>query len=403
MFPKTLLSTVLLALAVSASPVRPRDALTKLSLARHMDLNGGQSLLEHDLARARHLVARLLGLETDEPLTNTGVTYTASVGVGLPPTTYELLVDTGSSNTWVGADKNKPYHQTSTSTPTPNKVSVTYGSGSFSGDEYVDTVTIGDLVISQSIGAAVNSTGFGAGIDGIIGIGPVDLTKGTLSPATDVTVPTVTDSAYSQGKIYQNQIGISFEPITNAPDQNGEITWGGVDPDKYTGEITWAPITSTSPASQYWGIDQSITYGDSATILDVTAGIVDTGTTLILLATDGFQKYQAATGGVVDPATTLLKITPAQYGDLKPLNFQVNGNTFTLTPNAQIWPRSLNSAIGGDPSSIYLVVADLQTRSGAGLDFINGYTFLERFYSVYDTANQRVGLATTPFTEATSN
>lgn len=37
------------------------------------------------------------------------------------------------------------------------------------------------------------------------------------------------------------------------------------------------------------------------------------------------------------------------------------------------------------------------------MDFIIGYTFLERFYSVYDTTNKRVGLAATSFTKATSN
>ena len=37
------------------------------------------------------------------------------------------------------------------------------------------------------------------------------------------------------------------------------------------------PITSTSPASSYWGIDASIAYGDTS-ILSLTAGIVDTGT-----------------------------------------------------------------------------------------------------------------------------
>ena len=45
-----------------------------------------------------------------------------------------------------------------------------------------------------------------------------------------------------------------------------------------------SPATSTSPASNYWGIDQSLTYG-STSIMDTTAGIVDTGTTLILLPT----------------------------------------------------------------------------------------------------------------------
>ena len=45
----------------------------------------------------------------------------------------------------------------------------------------------------------------------------------------------------------------------------------------------------------------------------------------------------------------------------------------------------------------------LGSDSGEGLDFINGYTFLERFYSVFDTTNNRVGLATTSSTDSTSN
>ena len=99
----------------------------------------------------------------------------------------------------------------------------------------------------------------------------------------------------------------------------------------------------------------------------------------------------------------LLTITSAQFKALKNLNFKVGSQTYSLTPNAQIWPRSLNTFIGGSSSSIYLIVGDLGSNSGQGLDFINGYTFLERFYSVFDTTNKRVGFATTAFTTATTN
>jgi cathepsin E len=77
--------------------------------------------------------------------------------------------------------------------------------------------------------------------------------------------------------------------------------------------------------------------------------------------------------------------------------------SFGLTPNGQIWPRALNADIGGVAGTIYLIVGDIGNDSGSGLDFINGQTFLERFYSVFDTANKRVGLASTPFTSATTN
>jgi hypothetical protein len=82
----------------------------------------------------------------------------------------------------------------------------------------------------------------------------------------------------------------------------------------------------------------------------------------------------------------------------------------------------LNSALGGDPDKIYLVTADMGSNSGSGLDFIgaippsysnrssadaslllDGFVFLQRFYSVYDTGNSQLGLATTQFTSATTN
>jgi hypothetical protein len=65
-----------------------------------------------------------------------------------------------------------------------------------------------------------------------------------------------------------------------------------------------------------------------------------------------------------------------RYAALSNLNFIIGGTTFSLTPNAQIWPRSLNTDIGGSSSSIYLIVADIGSSSGEGLDFIDGYTFL---------------------------
>jgi len=134
-----------------------------------------------------------------------------------------------------------------------------------------------------------------------------------------------------------------------------------------------------------------------------TAGIVDTGTTLFLIATDYFKKYQAATGGVLDQTTGLLKITEAQYNKLQSMFFTIGGVKYEFTPNAQIWPKALNSVLGGDDGSIYLITADMGSNSGAGLDFINGFVFLQRFYSVFDTTNSQVGLATTQYTNAETN
>lgn len=342
------------------------------------------------------------------PADNRAVTYIASVGIGSPPTYYDLIIDTGSSNTWIGA--NKAYVPTGTSQKTADSVSennirVEYGSGGFSGTEYIDQVTLAsDLVLpEQSIGVASTSNGF-KGVDGILGLGPTDLTVGTLSPDTNLAVPTVVDNLFAQNTIGANVFGVSFEPITDSSGTqlNGEISFGGPDSSKFTGDITYTPLTTTSPASNYWGIDASLAYG-SGTILSTTAGIVDSGTTLLLLATDAFKKFQVATGGVHDSATSLLSLTSAQFASMESLFVNINGVSFELTPNALIWPRSLNTAIGGTAGNIYLIVQDIGANSGSGLDFILGQVFMERFYTVFDNGNKQVGFATTPFTTATTN
>ncbi|TFK33029.1 family A1 protease [Crucibulum laeve] len=331
-------------------------------------------------------------------VTDAAVTYTMDVGVGQPPTSYTLLIDTGN---WIGADKK--YTPTSTSKNTRKQVTVTYGSGSFTGTEFMDQVSLGgDLVIqNQSIGVASSAQGF-TDVDGILGIGPVDLTTGTVQGTT--SVPTVTDNLFSQKIIETESIGISYEPTTSTTNAaNGELTFGTTDPSKFTGEISYTPITSQSPASNYWGIDQTLAYGTDTTLLDAQAGIVDTGTTLLLIATDAFQAYQKATGATLDNTTGLLTVTEEQFNNMQSMFFQIGSVTYEFTPNAQIWPRALNSMLGGQEGKIYLVTADLGSNSGSGLDFINGFAFLQRFYSVYDTTNNRVGLATTEFTDATTN
>lgn len=101
-----------------------------------------------------------------------------------------------------------------------------------------------------------------------------------------------------------------------------------------------------------------------------------TGTTLTLIASDAYSAYKNATGATLDYNTGFLSITSAQYSKLKNLDFKIGGKMFTLNANAQIWPRSLNSAINGESDKIYLIISDVGSNSGSGLDFVMGFTWL---------------------------
>ncbi|KAN0136640.1 aspartic peptidase [Lactarius tabidus] len=244
-----------------------------------------------------------------------------SVGAANVGVVYQASIGVGTHPQSVGAGK--AHVKTSSSLKTGNHVSSTlYPYPHILGTEYSDTVTISsELILTE--------------------LGPVDLTVGTMSPGTDSPIPAVIDNLFSQGYILSDLISVSFEPTTSSPDQNGELTFGGTYSIKFTGSITYVEARVVTSSN--------ISY---TTILSAAAGIVDKGTTIIPLAT--VQKPSAA---------------------------DVHGRRHFLTVNAQIWPLSLNSLVGGTLGDIYLVVNDIGS-SGSGLDFINGYTSLERLYSL---------------------
>ncbi|KAG2064108.1 aspartic peptidase A1 [Suillus decipiens] len=405
MFPASLL-TLLLVLLITGSLVKAANSPTSVPITSRLNFpNGTYNLVAHDRARSQALRDRSNHGQRliDVPLINNVFVYTISVDVGNPPTSYDLILDTGSAITWVGAST--PYQQTPTSVSTHQHISVTYEMGFFTGTVFLDTVTVGPglTVVGQEIGVAYNAQGF-VRYDGVLGIGPVALTLNTLTLTPTVSVPTVANRLAGEGTIEANILGVFFKPYGGSQAATaGQLTFGGTDPALHTTGITYAFVTARAPASNYWGIDQSITYG-AAPILANAVGIVDSGHNLIALATEAFQLYQAATGAQSDPMTGLLVITANQYTVMQNLNFHIDGRTFALTPNAQIWPRVLNYRIGGQYGSIYLVVRDIGTQVGQGdYDIINSYVFMQRFYTVFDTANSRVGFAQTQFTAANTN
>ncbi|CAE6443506.1 unnamed protein product [Rhizoctonia solani] len=323
------------------------------------------------------------------PAVNQDIAYTVEVMIGNQ--SYNLIVDTGSGNTWIGADR--PYYPSSTSVRDGRTVSVTYGSGTFSGVQYNDTVILGNLTArDQSISVATQAQGF-EGYDGILGLGPATLTAGTLTGSRTL-IPTVMQTLEGQGAIEQNVLGVYFQPLvgSNMTEMNGELSLGGPDPSRYIGNITFVNVTSTAPYSLYWGIDvDAITYDESAnkTVLaNAASAIVDTGTTLTYIPTTTMNTFLAASNGQLDPYTTL----PAfQTRPSSNVTFIISGAALTLSPDQYLIPQEQYSLFGLNQTFFYAWFGD--GGASGTVNFIIGQKFLEHFYSVYDTTNSRVGFA----------
>lgn len=380
--------TLLAASAALAAPIESEVKTTVLPLKRVSKVTSIKNIVTKGQERINKVNAaagaKTVSFVSSGSVTNEDVSYIAPVTIG--GTTYDLIVDTGSSNTWCGAQSS--CEPSSSGTSTGGSVSVSYGSGSFSGREYKDKVSFGGLTVSsQSIGAATSASGFD-GVDGIIGFGPVDLTEGTVSNAN--TVPTFMDNLYSQGSISSEVLGVSFLPESGSDtsDTNGELTLGGVDSSKYTGSLTYFPKLTSGTASAYWGISiASFTYG-STTLASSAQGIVDTGTTLIYIPTTAYNKFLSAAGGRTDSSSGLAVFTTKPTA-----NFGITfGSTkYTLTPAQYLVPTAQYSYYGLSSGKYYSWIND---GGSSGVNTIIGQKFLENYYSVFDTTNSRIGFAT---------
>ncbi|POS71568.1 hypothetical protein DHEL01_v210039 [Diaporthe helianthi] len=378
------------AVAVSAAPLESRTEAIALPLRKHSNVTSIKNIVQKGHARISAINGEQAAPATRAMEVSSGtvingdISYIAQVTIG--GKSYDLIVDTGSANTWCGAQS--ACEKSSTGKSTGGTVSVTYGSAAFSGTEYTDTVSFGGLTVSsQSIGSASTSSGL-TGVDGILGLGPVGLTKGTVSNAN--TVPTFLNNLKSQGSISTEVLGVSFRPESGSDtdDANGELTLGGTDSSKYTGTLTYFPKLTSGTASRYWGISiASFTYG-STTLASSASGIVDTGSTLIYIPSSAYSAFLSASGGKTDSSSGLAAFTTKPTANF---GIKFGSTTYTLTPAQYLVPTAQYSVFGLSSGKYYSWIND---GGSSGVNTVVGLKFLENYYSVYDTTNSRIGFAT---------
>ncbi|CAO3683166.1 unnamed protein product [Umbelopsis vinacea] len=341
-----------------------------------------QNKLRHfDQAKIVNIKAAIgVSAEGNVPVTDDGtdVEYYANVSVGTPKQNFKLDFDTGSSDLWFcstlgdssESSKNK-YDPTKSSTykkdGRPWKIS--YGDGSTSsGVLGTDTVYLGDLAIkNQTIELAKTiSTSFSSGpVDGLLGLAFDSIT-------TVQGVKTPTDNLVSQNLISQPTFGVFLGKQKNGG--GGEYIFGGYDQSKVGGTMTTVPVDNSQG---FWGITvDDLAAGSTST--GSFSGILDTGTTLLLLpqqqADQLAKQFNATSNG--DGTYTL----PSDTSNLTDLTFTINGATFNVPASDLVFEQYQGQNIAAFGS--------------AGMDFaILGDVFLKNNYCVFNTADPSVQIA----------
>ena len=258
---------------------------------------GGPGVVEHDRARAAaqltlgdtrpfnhtYALSERAGIGSSVGLVSTGSVFSVNVTVGA--NTGALLVDTGSANTWLGAQK--AYVTSASTRSTGQSLSITYGSGVVSGQQLTDTVSIGSLrVTNQQVGSTTPNLFAKFSVNGILGLGPTALTVGKLSPATASSSPTLLDTLVAQDVISAPVFAIYFIP--SFASAAGQLSFGGIDPTKNSSAFVSVRRSTKAVVDKYWSCSVSLAAG-STPIATSAPAMTDTGTTLIVVASDYFQ------------------------------------------------------------------------------------------------------------------
>jgi len=358
----------------------------------------------------------------DEPLPYVSIKnfqdseYYGPVSIGTPEQQFTAIYDTGSSNLWVPSSKcpsilfkacakHKRFDRSKSSTAQKDgrKLVLPYGSGVCAGILTRDTVTVGGIKLDNcTFGEIVAEPGqvwVESPFDGILGMGypqiamPPDKSNPVLPPF---------DVMMHRKLLAQNVF--SFFLTTCADGQEAcdgsQLTLGGIDHSKYTGDVHYVPNTFYQKMLGYWLVKASKlsvgSAGAGATTFCTTPivgcpMVVDTGTSILVVPPKQFAKMQQAIGNVSADCSNVQK--------LPPLSFEFAGKKFVLEPDFYVLRGT--AANGGEECQLGIQGLSVGVP---GL-WILGDPFLRKYYTVFDREKGRVGfaLAVKPHTPGGNN
>ncbi|XP_005187123.1 lysosomal aspartic protease [Musca domestica] len=308
--------------------------------------------------------------------------YFGVISIGTPPQEFLVLFDTGSSNLWVPvapcSTTNAACQSHNTYDPSASCTSVfldepfaiQYGTGSLSGYLFLDSVTIQGLTIQNQIFAGATSepgnTFTDALFDGILGMAFANIAQdGVVPPFYNMYFQGLLDAPIFSFYLARNGSSLS----------GGEMILGGVDPNQYTGNITYVPVSQKG----YWQFEITSAVVNGTNVCDQCQGIADTGTSLIAVPDDQYENIQAAIGAVYDEDYSAYLLNCSSIDSLPVLNFTIGGAQFTVEGNDYV------IQMDGICSSAF-------ETSGANF-WILGDIFIGKYYTVFDMANMVVGFA----------
>lgn len=348
--------------------------------------------------------------------------YFAQVGIGSPMDTFNVVLDTGSSDFWIvdkacnGASScPSSMHKFDSSKSSTFKGShaafdVQYGSGAVKGQLGYDTVSFAGYNVSEvTFGQASHlaSRTILPPASGIMGLGFQSLSSTQTQPFWEILMK----EHKIQDPVFSFQLKSNLKSVLKSSDANvvnagGVFTLGKLDDQQYRGDITWTSLPSRFGKGKnsigYWALEMdTIKVNNEAIDLGSSRiAAIDTGTTLIGGPKSAIEEIHKRIPKA-RPASNQPGLEESGYF-MFPCNEKF---TVTLSFGGKEWPlRSDQVILSPLPGSHGMCISALfvspsqRTSSGelVGPTWIVGDSFLKTVFSVFSYSPQRIGFASLP-------
>ncbi|EXJ72369.1 uncharacterized protein A1O5_04873 [Cladophialophora psammophila CBS 110553] len=414
---KTLVAVVALATAlaaplVSAIHLTPRSGSSPRTISLPLQRRHVPDVLAHERSRLRK---RQTQNTVEQTLDNEQSLYYANITLGTPAQPLRLHIDTGSSDLWVNTASSSfcessqdpceggTYDSSASSTYKliNDQFNISYVDGTGAVGDYVaDSLEFGGITLTDfqfGIGQTSSSQ------QGVLGIGYMSNEVQVQNAGMDA-YPNLPEALVKAGHIASNAYSLWLNDLEAS---TGEILFGGVNTEKYEGELATIPIIPSNGV--YFQLAIALTGlvsagSDLSSSSSLPAAVLlDSGATLSYLPNDITQEiynqvqavYQSDVGAAYAPCS--LSSSSAT------IDFTFSGQTIRVPYNELFLGASVNNF--GQPMTFQngeeaCLFGIAPAQGGMA---VLGDTFLRSAYVVYDLANNEISLAQTVFNSTSNN
>ena len=303
--------------------------------------------------------------------------YFVKVQLGSTKEPMYMLLDTGAGTTWVmGSDCTADpctLHDTfdlsksTTAKGLDSNFSVNYGSGSVTGPSVEDSIHLGDFDITMKFGVADHTSDDFKHFpfDGILGMS-----------MTETKTETFAVKLKESGKLKSNVFSVYLNRGSSGQNE-GELTLGGINEKKYTGEISYTNVPQKTTTD--WAIPlDDLGAGDKTLGIKGRLGYIDTGTSFIF----GPPEDAKALHGLIQGASSSDGVNwKVPCDTTQSITFTFSGKSYNVQPAD--W-------ISGPPEN-GLCKSNIYGHEVVPNSWLLGAVFLKNVYAVFDMDQLKIG------------